>query len=613
MKVNQGGAPGGPALDALREGVAALRKQDAALATELRAQQGRSLQAEAAARAPAGAAQLPEVGRDVINHLQAERTARVRELEVAIMDTRRLLAPLDGILRNLEVTRPAAEVTSRFDAELYHRSMLVGSIGAVQKMLEAAGPELAKQFPTAQLALVDKSLREEMKELRKRGTAAERTVMNERLAARGPNAPTPVLHLDQLPDLASAARSLARQLPVAGLEGDLLAAGAKLDGAAKEHLTRAVQAFALLADYATGSIDYRRVGAQFTGPGATGQDRSDHRVRNYGAWATTSRNRQEESRATLGQALKDALAAEDPSAAVEATLGAQLLRELGLSAKETAGWKPTLAGMLAALDGEAFAPVRAFVELIPNGFSGRYGGEDVEAMRQAARSIARAVVEGRYPEAVLEHPANVAQLAVLPTEAQRARWIAGHQTEALGTFGQKMSTREAEGLDRFWATKIGGPSHGFDNMTHCTLSIAGNARTKAIIVEDESWHQPAARAYLRLLGNDRGRPMLYVEDPQIDFTLQRSIAKDTDGIADRVVAHAIHRAKELGADLVVSDLLRPALDRLGATYQRYGGKIVLEPSAVRCESSDSMLGHDQPQGSRLETFSRFPFVEVNLG
>ena len=37
---------------------------------------------------------------------------------------------------------------------------------------------------------------------------------------------------------------------------------------------------------------------------------------------------------------------------------------------------------------------------------------------------------------------------------------------------------EEDGLELFWATKIGGPSHGFDVEGQCHLPLLANARSK---------------------------------------------------------------------------------------------------------------------------------------
>jgi hypothetical protein len=110
-------------------------------------------------------------------------------------------------------------------------------------------------------------------------------------------------------------------------------------------------------------------------------------------------------------------------------------------------------------------------------------------------------------------------------------------------------------LGLFWATKIGGPSHGFDIEGQCLLPLLCNAvrgrpielgtcvsasllstlvpclillsdppieqRHKVILVSDAAWpHHPAGRAHFRLLwlhGTSPPRPVLWLETVNADF------------------------------------------------------------------------------------------------
>merc|ERR1712232_1138917 len=59
---------------------------------------------------------------------------------------------------------------------------------------------------------------------------------------------------------------------------------------------------------------------------------------------------------------------------------------------------------------------------------------------------------------------------------------------------------EENELGLFWATKIGGPSHGFDVEAQCLLPLLANARHKVILVSDPEYkHHPVGRAHFRLL------------------------------------------------------------------------------------------------------------------
>jgi hypothetical protein len=608
MKV-EGGRIGQRAFDGLQEQVDALKQEVETTRGEISKERLRDLASEA--HLPPNAknwSDVPKESRDQYERLFRERGEKVRKLEAAIEQTRRLLAPLDGLLASWKQIAAQESASTRVDLEIRNREYLLNSVDAIKRMLAAGGPDLAKQFPTAQLELIDASLREDLAELRQKLSAPPPQSTPPRTApvataSRPTEAPkqTAVAHLNQVTDLGSAAKMIALRLGNPSLEGEIAGRGAKLEGTAKDRFTTAVQGLALLSDYATGTLDYRRIGAQFTS-GGPASDRTSHQNREYGAaWSGASQARQAESRGALLDAITTAVRADDPSSAAESTLEKHLLRELGLSTAETAEWKPKTDAILKALDGEAFAPLRAMMELLPNSMSYRYSGGAMEGMRNAARRIARAVVEGRYPDSRLDEPANQAQIALLPEESQRTAWLSDFTTVGTGTRGQKLRTHEAEGFERFWATKIGGPSHGFDNFTHCVLSVIGNVRTKVIIVEDENWPQPAARAYLRLVGNEQGKPILYLEGIEHDFKLRGAPQMDRSGIAERIVAHAMARAKELGVDLVVVGSHGEGISRLQARAKSFDGRLLLEPSAVIAESSDYILGHDMPQPERVLT------------
>merc|ERR1719433_63417 len=75
-------------------------------------------------------------------------------------------------------------------------------------------------------------------------------------------------------------------------------------------------------------------------------------------------------------------------------------------------------------------------------------------------------------------------------------------------------------LGLFWATKIGGPSHGFDFEGQCLLPLLANARHKVVLVSDPDWpHHPAGRAHLRLLWTNEKepKPVLWNEGLHCDF------------------------------------------------------------------------------------------------
>merc|ERR1719182_199830 len=96
-------------------------------------------------------------------------------------------------------------------------------------------------------------------------------------------------------------------------------------------------------------------------------------------------------------------------------------------------------------------------------------------------------------------------------------------------------------LGLFWATKIGGPSHGFDFEGQCHLPLLANARNKVVLVSDPAWPAyPAGRAYLRLLWTPSQTPeaRLWLEAINTDFDAAAG-AVDPDMIARAALCHAI--------------------------------------------------------------------------
>ena len=65
-----------------------------------------------------------------------------------------------------------------------------------------------------------------------------------------------------------------------------------------------------------------------------------------------------------------------------------------------------------------------------------------------------------------------------------------------------MTHEDAAGeLGLFWATKIGGPSHGFDFEGQCLLPLLANARHKVVLVTDAKVRKGAAQ--LQVLVRER--------------------------------------------------------------------------------------------------------------
>lgn len=159
-----------------------------------------------------------------------------------------------------------------------------------------------------------------------------------------------------------------------------------------------------------------------------------------------------------------------------------------------------------------------------------------------------------------------------------------------------LTTSDASGLDVFWATKIGGPSHGFDYEGQCLLPLIANARHKVILVKDPSWpHHPVGRAHFRLLHFEDGQtPVLWMEAMNVDF---RANGVDDGKFLVAAVTHAALKAEKMGVALSLDTHAKltaqqaiasrgPALWGDGASLEVRQHRLVLRPSVGVVEASD---------------------------
>jgi hypothetical protein len=198
----------------------------------------------------------------------------------------------------------------------------------------------------------------------------------------------------------------------------------------------------------------------------------------------------------------------------------------------------------------------------------------------------------------------------------------------MGHAGGKLRTHEggSNELGFFWATKIGGPSHGFDFESQCILPLLANARHKVILVNDAEWpDHPAGRAHWRLLwaiedsalpqyndgavtGDEEecssdGEPRLWLEPIQCCF------AAAAHGINHEswrrpVLHHAISKADALGVALSLDerdgqelmDMFRIGAYAQRGTLREVSERIILRPSNGVVEASDYLSPlHDWAQ------------------
>ena len=161
------------------------------------------------------------------------------------------------------------------------------------------------------------------------------------------------------------------------------------------------------------------------------------------------------------------------------------------------------------------------------------------------------------------------------------------------------------GLGLFWATKIGGPSHGFDYEGQCLLPLLANARQKAILVDDPAYPAHAAsRTHLRFLWTARGLPVLWLEATLLDFGARVDQTTHRKATLERAVAKAAAMDVMLSVDPADRRLLKAIV---GAVADRRD-RLVLRPSNGVVEASDYLTPkHDWYQADE-EVTAAFPRI-----
>ncbi len=570
--------------------------------------------------------------------LQEASEAKIEAAEARLAESKAVLAPLSNLVEGLSELTVNLDLPDTDLSAAYGRlrSMTAG-VMRLERALAAAGPGLADMVPSAQLATLKKELSHatelavfkitKAKEAEEAKAAAEAkaTLQPEVSEARqrrldsliegkgevdGPSRmdrfmsrmrrePPPILDASHLTSASmsspeAAAKKLGELLKDPGVEAAALKALAAVKGPAKKSLSDNLKSFAVLSDYATHSLDYREVPVGFGSP----RCRRSHQARDYSKRdVRDSQPRQAQSRGNLARSLKAALAAEAPGAAVKDSLISGFFAEIGFNPEALTGrCKPSIVAIRKALDEEAFVPLRALNE----GLSPRqYQGPELRKMRASVVRMTQAVVEGKLDAWKSSNPQSVAQLSHLGEDAQ-AVWQSNPALKSEGPNGTTLTTQEASGNELFWATKVGGPSHAFDTMNQCILSLLGNARTRAITLKDSSWHNYAARAYLRVLPREGQAPVLYLEPLQTDFPYRDHKSDVSRGpeIPQAMLKHAVAKAKEMGLGLVWARGYERAADRMGLEHDVERHTFVLEPSAVVVEASDTLGRHDWAQDGR---------------
>lgn len=371
--------------------------------------------------------------------------------------------------------------------------------------------------------------------------------------------------------------------------------------------------WALASELVNRAIDYRHLGLGWDHPHTrTEYQENDHPSQR------NSRARQSTSIDRLADELRAIGAGEDPDP--RARLTRFVVLEIGIEADHPIAAAATFDGVVKLLYHELLDPLRALHEGRAS-MERTFNGEPLppDAINDAVNELLIAVVSGAYRRWRYTNPAGKEQLRGLG-DAREALWQEC-TVDTNHTGGLKTIEGDETELSFFWATKIGGPSHGFDFEAQCLLPLVCNARHKVILVDGSGWSHPAARAHFRLLwtqANDEAsaqepQPLLWLESTHFDF--RASDARDKTGARGRlldqtahheaVLRHAVRKAVALGARLSADVREKRNLKNILAREELPGTvtvermKVILRPSNGVVEASDYLsLRHDWDQ--RLE-------------
>merc|ERR1712048_431033 len=173
------------------------------------------------------------------------------------------------------------------------------------------------------------------------------------------------------------------------------------------------------------------------------------------------------------------------------------------------------------------------------------------------------------------------------SEEQVAAWRQPFSMELDESQGIRSHEDDDGEFGFFWATKIGGPSHGFDFEAQCLLPLLANARHKVILVSDPSYpYHPVGRAHFRLLWTHDGNlPVLWLEAVNQDF--RANVDTRLYGVA--VLEHAVEKSNLLGIMLSCMPHLEPQLAKVvgsAGSVRVVSERLVLRPSNGVLEASD---------------------------
>eukprot|EP00854_Cymbomonas_tetramitiformis_P010721 gene10721-12683_t len=171
------------------------------------------------------------------------------------------------------------------------------------------------------------------------------------------------------------------------------------------------------------------------------------------ATCPASRKRQSESKRCLLEMIK--LIA-DGKAQARTAIPLAFMNEIGVGSPS---YEPLFQGVLRALENELVLPLRALNEG-QESMTRTFNGQPVPAdpIARAVSDITKNVVQGTYKEWRYNNPVGQQQLKGL-SDQQIALWA---ESSSLQQGAVRTHEDQNDELGLFWATKIGGPSHGFD-------------------------------------------------------------------------------------------------------------------------------------------------------
>lgn len=350
-------------------------------------------------------------------------------------------------------------------------------------------------------------------------------------------------------------------------------------------------------------IDYATLGLHWNHPIARIQYRQG---KHQSIMAPASRQRAERSRSRLESALLSISRGElDCQTAVRTAV----VLEIGLQMDGRVARMSSFDGCSAAMEAELLLPLRAYNEA-QRCMHRTHAGEPVPAdkIAEVVESITMATLSrpGGFADWRYGNPVGQEQLRGL-TSLQTALWrVATSMQHKSGL----RTHEDAEGeLGFFWATKIGGPSHGFDFEAQCHLPLLANARHKVVLLSDPEWrHGPAGRAHFRLLwsagleGNPATilEPRLWLEAVNICFSAVDTVHQEN--FVPAFLRHAIAKADAMEVPLLVDPRLTQVLLAVAQDFGSGGAvgqiheRLVLRPTNGVCEASDYLSNrHDWVQ------------------